>query len=193
MKKTAITLVGALTLGATAIAYADAEQYDIDAGHTFVTFEVSHIGYAWIPGTFNDVSGSFAYDPDDRSNSSAEFTIKTKSLDTEHTKRDKHLRSDEFFHVSKYPKATFESTSYEPTGEDTATMTGELTIKGVTREVELDVRELQASEDPWGNFRRAFDATTTIELSDFNLDPTDSLPPASEEVELRIAVEGVRQ
>lgn len=186
------SIIGTAFLAATTVVVADPEQYEVDEAHTFVTFEVSHIGFAWMPGQFNEVSGSFSFDPDDRSNSNAEFTIQTESIDTNHAKRDKHLRSDDFFHVSEYPEATFESTSYESTGEDTAVMTGDLTIKGVTREVEFDVRELRGAMDPWDNFRRAFSASTEINMDDFNVDQS-GLPPESKNVELRIAVEGIRQ
>lgn len=191
MRLHATMLALALTTAATA-ALAAEEQYKIDDEHTFVTFEVSHIGYAWIPGTFNNVSGTFTYDPDNRGNSSAEFTIDTASLDTNHAKRDKHLRSDDFFNVSRYPEATFVSTSYEPTGESTGVLRGDLTIKGTTRPVELEVRELAAREDPWDNFRRAFEARTEISLQDFNVDEY-GLPEVSHTAELRIAVEGLRQ
>jgi len=150
-------VVLALATAATP-ALAETGRYELDKGHTFITFEVSHIGFAWIPGTFNDFSGSFTYDPDNRANSSAEFTIQTASIDTEHAKRDKHMRSEEFFNVEKWPEATFKSTSYEPTGENTAVMRGDLTIKGTTRNI-----------DEYG------------------------LPDVSQIVELRIAVEGLRQ
>lgn len=173
-------------------ATAASEQYAIDEGHTFVTFEVSHIGYAWMPGSFNDVSGSFTYDPEDRSNSSAQFTIRTNSLDTNHAERDKHLRGEDFFNVSEWPEATFESTAYEPTGENTAILRGDLTIKDTTKTVEFQVEELAAREDPWDNFRRAFSATTEIDMRDFEVDEY-GLPEVSQTVELRIAVEGVRQ
>jgi len=183
----------AFALAATATpALAAEEQYEIDDGHTFVTFEISHIGFAWIPGTFNDVSGSFTYDPDNRSNSSAAFTVETASLDTNHAKRDKHLRDEDFFNVSEYPEATFESTAYEPTGENTAILRGNLTIKGTTKPVEFRVTEMAAREDPWGNFRRAFEATTEISLDDFNVDEY-GLGEASSTAEVRVAVEGLRQ
>jgi len=185
-------ILGAALLATTGVAFADAEQYEVDEGHTFVTFEVSHVGFAWLPGRFNDVSGSLAYDPDDPSNSSAEFAIRTESIDTNHERRDKHLRSDDFFDVSEYPEATFESTSYEPTGDDTAVMTGDLTIKGTTREVEFEVTEMRASEDPWGDFRRAFSASTQLDMDDFGIDQ-HGLPEVSKTVDLRIAVEAVRQ
>ena len=191
MRFLAPVVVFALATSA-APALAEAERYELDKGHTFITFEVSHIGFAWIPGSFNDFSGSFTYDPDNRSNSSAEFTIKTASIDTEHAKRDKHMRSAEFFNVSKYPEATFRSTSYEPTGDNTAVMRGDLTIKDTTREVEFQVRELAGRIDPWDNFRRGFAAETEIDMRDFNIDEY-GLPEVSQIVELRIAVEGLRQ
>lgn len=183
----------AFALAATAVPAAAApENYAIDESHTFVTFEISHIGYAWIPGTFNDVKGTFTYDPENRSDSSASFTIKTASFDTEHAKRDKHLRSEEFFNVKKYPEATFESTGYEPTGENTAVMRGELTIKGTTRTVEWQVKELHAGVDPWENFRRSFEARTKIDMRDFNIDEY-GLPDVSQVADVRVAVEGLRQ
>lgn len=171
---------------------AEVETYEVDKGHTFVTFEISHIGFAWIPGTFNEVDGSLLYDPEDRSNSRAEFTVQTASIDTEHAKRDKHLRGEDFFEVDKYPTATFKSTGYKPTGENTAVMTGDLTIKGVTKEVALEVEELAAKEDPWGDFRRAFSASTDINLDDFKIDQY-GLGPASKTAKVRIAVEALRQ
>lgn len=186
-------LVAAFALAATALPASSApEQYAIDEAHTFVTFEVSHIGFAWMPGRFNDVSGSFTYDPEERSNSSAEFAVKTNSLDTNHAKRDKHVRGEDFFNVSKWPEATFKSTAYEPTGENTAIMRGDLTIKGNTKTVEFQVQEMAAREDPWENFRRSFSATSEIDMRDFNIDEY-GLPEVSQPVELRIAVEGTRQ
>lgn len=172
-------------------AQAEPEQYNIDKGHTFITFEISHIGFAFLPGTFNDFDGTLTFDPENPENSKTEFTIQTASIDTEHAERDKHLRNDDFFDVKKYPTAKFVSTSYERTGEDTATLTGELTLKDVTKDVVLDVTEVNAAEDPWGNFRRAFVATTEITLKDFNIDY--DLGPASRTAELKIAVEAVKQ
>lgn len=189
------TLAASVTLAlafAAMPATAAEEAYTIDKGHTFITFEISHIGYAWIPGTFNEFEGSFRYDPENRANSSAQFTLQTESIDTEHAKRDKHLRSADFFNVSEYPTATFKSTAYEPTGENSAEMTGNLTIKGITKEVTFEVRELGAGEDPWGNFRRSFEATTEISLDDFKIDQY-GLGEASSTAEIRVAVEGTRQ
>ena len=197
MKKAAVTLtaVAALALGAGA-ASAAPEQYKIDTRHTFITFKVSHIGYSWMPGIFKDFSGSLTYDPENRSNSRAEFTVQTSSLDTFDAERDKHLRTerDGLFEADDYPTATFVSTAYEPTGPDTAVLKGDLTIKGQTQPVAFEVQEMAASEDPWGNFRRAFSATTTVRILDFDLSWfQENGIPVPETAELHIAVEALRQ
>lgn len=190
----AATAAAALTLG-LGTAQAAPEQYKIDDGHTFITFKVSHIGYAWMPGVFHDFSGSLSYDPENRSNSKAEFTVQTASLDTFHAERNKHLRErDGLFETADYPSAKFVSTSYEPTGPDTAVLKGNLTVKGETRPVEFEVKELAASQDPWDNFRRAFSATATLPIQDFDLTWfEDNGIPLPKTADIKIAVEALRQ
>lgn len=194
MPRILMPIVAGLWLAAGA-ASAQAATYEIDPGHTFVTFQVSHIGFSWIPGRFNEVTGDLTYDPENPANSSARFTVKTASLDTGHAERDKHLREKEgFFEVGEYPEARFVSTDYEPTGEKTAKLKGKLTIKGVTRPVTFRVEEMGAREDPWGDFRRAFSATTTVNLEAFDITYfADEGIPLPKEAEVRIAVEALRQ
>lgn len=191
MKKLALVIASAMTLGlGSGAVSAEPQEYKIDPGHTFITFEISHIGFSFLPGTFNDFSGELTYDAENPSNSSTEFTIDVASIDTEHAERDKHLRSDEFFNVKKFPQATFVSTAYEPTGDNTAKLTGDLTIKGVTKPVTLDVTMTNAAQDPWEQYRISFIATTEITLKDFNIDY--DLGPASRTADLKIAVEATR-
>ena len=194
IRTSVISAFAALALGAGA-AQAAPEQYKLDNGHTFITFKVSHIGYAWMPGVFHEFSGSLTYDPENRSNSKAEFTVQTASLDTFHSERDKHLRErDGLFETAEYPSAKFVSTAYEPTGPDTALLKGNLTIKGETRPVEFEVQEMAASEDPWGNFRRAFSATTTVPIQDFDLTWFEENGiPLPKTADIKIAVEALRQ
>ena len=166
------------------------EQFAIDKAHTFVTFKVSHIDFAWIPGAFTDFNGELVYDPENRANSKVTFTVKVPSLSTWHAERDKHLKSGDFLEAEKYPEAKFVSTAYEPTDEDTATLRGNLTLHGVTRPVEFTVNELAGREDPWGNFRRAFEATGEIRLADFKIANFDG---AVESAEMKIALEATRK
>ncbi|MGD8711033.1 MAG: YceI family protein [Ectothiorhodospiraceae bacterium] len=184
----------ALTVCAGA-AFAAPATYKIDPTHTFITFKTSHIGFAWIPGSFNEFEGQFKYDAEDRANSSAQFTVQTDSIDTHYATRDKHLRErDGLMEVAEFPTAKFVSTDYEPTGENTGKLKGDLTIKGETRPVTFDVKELAGREDPWGNFRRAFQATTEVSLTDFGItyfaDNGMSMP---ETATIKVAIEGLRQ
>ncbi len=193
MKRIA-TLAAMLALGFSAgIAQAEPQAYQIEKSHTFIAFKISHIGYAWMPGVFKKFSGELTYDPEDRANSEVSFTVRTPSVDTFHGERDKHIREKEdLLYTTEYPKATFESTAYEPTGPDTAELTGNLTIRGETNEVTFEVEEGKAAEDPWGNFRRAFTATGEVNLQDFGITHFEGME-APKTANLEIAVEALRQ
>ncbi|MFP3874678.1 MAG: YceI family protein [Thiohalophilus sp.] len=169
------------------------EEYKIDTKdqHAFIQFRIQHLGYSWLYGRFNDFGGSFTYDADNPSNSKVNVTIDMASIDSNHAERDKHLREEDFFHVSKFPKARFVSTSFEEHDDGTATLKGDLTIKDATRNVTIDVEQIGHGEDPWGGYRRGFQGTTTIKLKDFNIDY--DLGPASTHAELELAIEGIRQ
>jgi len=173
--------------------FAAEEKYVIDTegAHAFVQFRIQHLGYSWLYGRFNDFGGSFTYDEDDPSASQVEVTIKTASIDSNHAERDKHLRGDDFLDVGEHPEATFKSSAYEETGARTATLTGNLTLHGVTKPVTIAVSKIGHGPDPWGGFRRGFEGTTIIKLADFGI--KKDLGPASQDVELTLSVEGIRQ
>lgn len=172
---------------------ASAADYKIDTAkqHGFIEFRIQHLGFSWLYGRFNEFSGSFSYDEDNPEDASIEVTIDTSSVDTNHAERDKHLREKDFLYVSEYPEATFESTGYEKTGEDTGKLTGELTLRGVTKEITIDVKEMRAAEDPWGGYRRGFIGTTELTLADYGID--FDLGPWGETVEMTLSFEGIRQ
>ena len=185
--------VASVLLACVSLTNAATEHYLIDTrnAHAFIQFKVSHLGFSWILGTFNDFEGEFKLDKDKPENSSVEVSIDVVSLDTNHEKRDKHLRSRDFFEVEKFPKATFVSTAVETTGEKTGKITGDLTIKGITKPVTLDTTYIGGGADPFGmSVRRGFEATTRIRLKDFGI--TYKLPGA-EYADLFITVEGILQ
>lgn len=186
---TSVTALG-LTLGIST-AHAEPERYEIDPEHSFIQFKVSHLGFSWLVGRFNDFGGEFTYDPDDPSSSEAEITVQTESVDSDHSERDRHLRNEDFLHVSEYPEARFVSTGFEPKGGDEYTLEGELTLHGTTRPISIDVTHVGAGDDPWGGYRRGFEGTVTLERSDFGIDY--DLGEEAEEVELYLSVEGVLQ
>ncbi|QJD59393.1 YceI family protein [Pseudomonas sp. gcc21] len=191
MKKTfaGIALGGLLALSGSL----HAADYVIDkeGQHAFINFKTGHLGFSMLHGRFNDFDGTFTWDQEKPEASKVNVTIDTASVDTNHAERDKHLRSDDFLDTSKHPQATFVSTNVEMTGDDTAKITGDLTLNGVTKPVVLDARFIGEGEDPWGGYRAGFEGTTTIKIKDFDI--SMDLGPAAAEVELEMSIEGIRQ
>ena len=176
-----------LVLGAP---LASAADYEIDATHSFVEFRIQHLGYSWLYGRFNTLRGEFSHDPATPEASRISVEIDTASIDSNHAERDKHLRSDDFLNVDKFPKATFVATGYSGTAQE-GTMTGELTLHGVTKAITLEVRKLGEGDDPWGGYRSGFVATTVLDRRDFGIDR--NLGPASWTMELELGIEGIRK
>lgn len=167
-----------------------AAEYKIDPAHTFVQFEISHLGFSTLVGRFNRMQGVFNWDRASPEGSSIEITIDTASVDTNWAERDKHLREEDFLHVEKYPTAIFKSTNY--TGDaDSGVLEGMLTLHGVTRPITLEVTAVGEGDDPWGGYRAGFDATTTLRRSDFGMEY--DLGPKAETMEFKLHVEGIRQ
>lgn len=165
--------------------------FDKEGAHQFITFKISHLGYSWLYGRFNDFDGEFVYDAENPENSTVTVTIDTASVDSNHAERDKHLRSDDFLHVSQFPQATFKSKRVVVDDDGEADIIGDFTLRGVTREITLEAEMLGHGEDPWGGYRMGFEAETEFRLKDFGI-PMD-LGEASETVEIKISIEGIRQ
>ena len=194
MKTLRNTLIG-LTLSSALFTSANvlAEDYVIDSKgmHASIQFKISHLGYSWMWGRFSDLEGTFSYDEKNKAASKIAVTVKTASVDTNHAERDKHLRSGDFLDVSKFPEAKFESTSYTEGSDGKAVLKGNLSLHGVTKEVEVAVSQVGAGKDPWGGYRRGFEGKTRITLKDFNI--KKNLGPASAELDLIFEFEGVRK
>ena len=193
MKLPALTtslLIAGLTFSSTAL-MADDYVIDTKGAHASIKFRVQHLGYSWLYGRFNEFSGNFTYDEMAPEKSSIEVTIKTASVDSNHAERDKHLRSDDFLHVDKYPEAKFVSTGYSQAEDGTGVLEGNLTLNGVTKPVEIDVEFIGAGQDPWGGYRAGFEGTTSFAMADFGI--VKDLGPKSKDVELILSVEGIRQ
>lgn len=170
--------------------------WQLDAAHTQVEFEVKHMMFAKVRGRFDDVQGTLVLGPDGGgAGSRASVAIRAGSIDTGHTQRDEHLRSPDFFDVDRFPELTFESRSVVRDG-GAFRVAGELTIRDVTREVELEVVESGRGIDPWGNERVGFTATVTIDRRDFGLTWNQALETGGilvgNEVRITIEVQAVR-
>lgn len=191
MKKALATSL--LAVGLLAGNTAQAEDYTIDTEgmHAFVQFRIQHLGYSWLYGRFDKFSGNFSYDEAKPETAKVEVSIDTTSVNSNHAERDKHLRSDDFLDVEKFPEAKFVSTKFTPGADGAGKLEGDLTLHGITKPVTLDVKQIGAGEDPWGGFRRGFEGSTKFALKDFGIEK--DLGPASQEVEMILAVEGVRK
>jgi polyisoprenoid-binding protein YceI len=188
-RKTVIVTFTALVLiAANTVSAAD---YVIDGAHSSVKFKISHLGYSWLYGNFNKFKGSFSYDENNLSASKASVEIDTGSVSTNHAERDKHLRSNDFLHTAKYPKASFVSTGFEEQGNGKALLKGNLSLHGMTRPITIDVTQIGAGKDPWGNYRRGFEGSTKLTLKDWGM--TKDLGPASTQLTMILDIEGVRQ
>jgi polyisoprenoid-binding protein YceI len=173
---------------------AETETYMIDKVHSMANFKIRHL-FSKVSGTFSDVSGTIWLDRDNLKESRVDATINVHSIDTNHAKRDKHLLSDEFFHVEKYPIIRFVSTSVEVTGENEGIMSGELTMHGVTRSVKLPFTVLGFGPDPWGGYRGGFEATAVLKRSDYGIDygfRGKGGSAVGNEVEINLLIEGIK-
>lgn len=193
MKKLLLASAVSVALIGTANAseHSGTYAFDKEGAHQFITFKISHLGYSWLYGRFNDFDGEFVYDAENPENSTVTVTIDTASVDSNHAERDKHLRSDDFLHVSEFPQATFKSKRVAVDDDGEADIIGDFTLRGVTREITLEAEMLGHGEDPWGGYRMGFEAETEFRLKEFGI-PMD-LGEASETVEIKISIEGIRQ
>ena len=183
----ALLAVAALAFSGAA---ARAAEYRIDPSHSVVQFKISHLGFSWMVGVFDRISGSFTFDPAaGPAGQSVSVEIETASIDTGHAERDKHLRSPGFLNVRKFPRASFVSTGYRGDAEG-GTMTGNLTLMGVTRPIAIAVKKVGEGDDPWGGYRAGFEGTATLNRRDFNAGR--NLGPASESMEFFLSIEGIR-
>ncbi|GAA5082156.1 YceI family protein [Lysobacter panacisoli] len=184
-----IALVAALAVASTT-AFAAPVTYKIDANHTSVVASWSHFGFSNPIANFGQVDGAITYDPANVGSSKVEVTLPLAGLDSHVVKFDEHLRSADFFDAEKFPTITFKSTKVEAAGDKKLRVFGDLTIKGITRQVVLDTTINKVGEQPMAKRAAAgFDATTTIKRSDFGVDKY--APNVSDNVTIRITTEAV--
>jgi polyisoprenoid-binding protein YceI len=189
----AALLLGGVLLGFAATAHAT--TWKVDPAHTTVGFTVSHL-FTSVNGRFDRFDGSIDFDPENPQATVVQGTIETASINTNHQKRDTHLRSGDFFDAEKYPTLRFESTGgIHAMNGKRGKLAGNLTIRGVTRPVVLDVTYFGQGSDPWGNVRAGFRATLEINRKDFGLNWNEILETGGvlvgDEVEIRIDAEGM--
>lgn len=181
---------------ATSQAPTATSTWTIDPSHSHVEFAVKHLMISTVKGRFTDVEGKISIADGNPSASSASVTIKAASIDTRTDQRDDHLRSADFLEVARYPEITFKSTRI--TGDSSEfKLTGDLTIRGVTKQVTLDATNEGSVKDPWGGDRVGFSAKTKFDRRDFGLTWNQAIEAGGvvvgNEVKVSIEVEAVKQ
>ena len=173
---------------------AQAATYQVDPDHTSVSFKIRHL-FSNVQGNFKTFEGVIEYEPGKPEAWSLSGTIDAASIDTNVPARDKHLQSADFFEVEKYPKIEFKTTGIEEATATSCKLTGLLKMHGVEKPVTLDVEIHGVGNDPWGNVRAGFTATTKLSRKDFGLTWNKALETGQllvgEEVVITIEAEGI--
>jgi len=186
----AAAIVIALNATSVSAEVATAGSYKIDPAHTNVQFSVSHLGTSNLIGRFNKVAGDISLKSN--GNSTVEVTIQTNSVDSNHQKRDKHLRSPDFFNAKQYPVMKFVSNKVSNNNKgEPVSVTGKLSLHGVTKNITLAVTPVGAGKDPWGGYRAGYDATTTIKRSEFGM---NFMPGGiGDDISITLNIEAIKQ
>ena len=196
---TAVSGVAAMQNTATTVAYAPipAGTYNIDPAHSVIGFSIRHFELSWVSGRFKDFVGTITIDDKDMTKSSVTFTAKIASVDTGIGKRDDHLRTADFFEAEKYPELTFKSSKIERKSGNDYVAHGDLTIKGVTKQIALPFTLSGAIKDQRGGSKIGVDAQTTVNRLDFGIGQDAPLPAGGaaigNEVRIEISLEAALQ
>jgi polyisoprenoid-binding protein YceI len=172
-------------------------DYDVDVAHSRLGFAAKHAMVTTVRGAFKDFTAELHIDEEDVAKSTAKVEIQTASIDTGNQMRDDHVRNGDFLDVEKYPTITFVSTGAKQTGDDTYQLDGDLTIKGVSKRVSVNLEVTGATDDPWGNFRLGFEGAAEINRTDFGVSFNAPLGTGgvvvSEKVKLQFDISAVRR
>jgi polyisoprenoid-binding protein YceI len=182
---TKLRLTAGLLLASSTIASAAIETYVIDPVHSSVGFSIRHF-VSKVPGSFSKLNGMITVDRENLANSTVEAVVDVASVNTANEKRDTHLRSPDFFDTAKFATATFKSTSWKKTSEDTFEITGALTLHGVTKEVVLQTTLLGFGPGARGAQLSGWEGSTKIKKSDFGI---VSPPMLGDDVTITLSIE----
>jgi polyisoprenoid-binding protein YceI len=168
-----------------------APQYEIDAVHSTIIFRVKHLGVGYFYGRINDPSGSFTFDAANPDAAALEISVKARNVDTNNTGRDDHIRNIDFFNAKQFPVITFKSTGFTRSGDNMYKVAGNLTFRGMTKPIAIDLEHVGEGDDPWGKYRCGFHTTFSISRRAFGM---DYMPQGlGDEIVLMVGLEGIRQ
>jgi polyisoprenoid-binding protein YceI len=187
MMKKLLTASTLLLSSLIAPSYAADYVIDNQGAHASINFKTSHMGWSVLTGRFNTFDGKFSYDESNIEASKIAVNIDTSSIDSNHSKRDEHVRSADFLDVSKFATAKFVSTKVKDLGEGKLVITGDFTLHGITKSITIDAVKIGEGDDPWGGYRLGFSGTTEIAMGDFGFKMDFG------KVDLELHIEGIRQ
>lgn len=190
MKSILITLLS-LVFTSFAVAQNNTE-WKFDNSHTSIQFEISHMLISEVDGEFHDYKGSIKSNGENFENADISFTIKASSIDTDNEKRDKHLRSADFFEVEKYSEIKFVGKEMKKVSDKMYKLIGEITMHGVTKEITLDAKLNGIIDDPYGNRRAGFKVTGSLSRLDFNIGEDTSTKTVGEDVNIICNIEIIK-
>ena len=197
-KRSLSLCLGAIALVALGAAFAlvsgpaeaaDHDVYVVDTGHSTLQFKVSHLGFSYTYGRFNEFNGSFKYNKDNPSGCAVDIDCSTESIDSNDEGRDKHLRNADYFNCEKFPSMTFKSTKIEMAGSEYR-VTGNLTLLGKTNEVTMRMKKIGEGRGPYNKYRMGFEGNLVIKRSDYGM--TTMLPKIGDEVYITLGIEGIK-
>ena len=173
-----------------------AKTFEIDLSHSNVGFTIKHL-VSRVSGEFKSLEGEFVFDSAHPEKSRVKANVKAETIDTHDKKRDDHLRSADFFDVKKFPSISFESKSFSKKGDQKFELQGDLTLHGVTKPVIFNVEYLGEADDPWGNHRAGFTASTKINRKEFGIIWNKALDNGGfvlgDDVEINLNIEGLQK
>jgi len=181
-----------LAFGLNLSGFAIADTHKIDPAHSNLGFKIRHL-LAKSTGKFKTYSGEFDYDASKVKDAKFNLEIDAASIDTDNADRDKHLRSEDFFDTAKHPKITFKSTKVDPVGKDGMKITGDLTMRGVTKPVTIEAKYLGENVDPWGNAKAGWEGNLKLNRKDWGINWNKSLDKGGvvlgDDVEISLDIE----
>jgi len=166
-------------------------DYTVDSVHSSLVFGIKHFGASMFYGRINSPAGKLVFDEENPKNSMVEISVNAGDVDTASEKRDKHIKSAEFFNIKKYPLISFKSTNVKKLSAKEYQVEGDLTFLGKTRTIKIVAQFIGSGKDPWGGYRSGFESKFTIKRSDFGMD--FMMGPLGDEVQIIISLEAVRK
>jgi len=184
--------LGGTLLLIASLSYAEPDAYRIDDTHSFANWTIRHVA-SKTSGTFGDIKGKILIDREHLSNSSVEAKINMLSVNSNHAKRDEHIKKSEYLDVDKYAEMKFVSTKVDAVNNSEGVITGNLTLHGVTKELTFPFKVLGFGADPWGGYRMGIEAHTAIKASDFGFGwGVKPNAPIGDDIEIILLIEGVK-